>query len=515
MHLYRLHILIAFSARDDIIILIKLVWIKSQYSGNNTSPVSLFYDFTEIREVQMLGINLDRQNELPLRRQIYQALRDRMTKGGLEAGKPLPSTRALSRSLNVSRSTVSEAYDMLIAEGFAVSRQGAPTRVAEGLCMETDTRFVSRIEASEEHRCQADFRTGQPDLRQFPRFLWQRMLSRAAEELKPEQYGYSGAQGLPELRNEIAAWLFRSRGLIADARDIFITQGATHALHLTAELLCNKKQKILMEDPCHTGMLQTFLNRGCHIVPVPADEHGIRTELLKNSQAGAVYVTPSHQFPLGGVLPASRRASLIRYARDNGAYIIEDDYDSEFRYCGEPIAPLQTMDPQRVIYVGTFSKSVYPALRVGYVILPGELQKQWVRLRTYTDVQNPVFEQAALSMFLRTRKLDRYVQKMRRVYGERRKALLDSLTEEFGWKWKTCGDDAGLHLTVAYPDLCFDNSFRKSGLEKGINITPIEYHCIEKGKHRNMLLIGYGHLEPDEIRKGIGLLRHHIEEYFR
>ena len=463
----------------------------------------------------MWGINLDRENELSLRRQIYQCLRDQMISGKLKSGEPLPSSRELSRGLNVSRSTVSEAYDMLIAEGFVVSSQGAPTRVAEGLEMGKVPGIVSHIEIPQEQSFLADFRTGRPDLRQFPRFLWQQMLLKAADELTQEQYGYTGAQGIPELRNEISSWLFRSRGISVDARDIFITQGATHALHLIADLLCGEGEEIIMEDPCHTGMLRTFLNNGCHVIPIPADEYGIQPELLKDRKARIVYVTPSHQFPLGGILPASRRASLIHFARDNEAYIIEDDYDSEFRYCGESIAPLYAMDSQCVIYVGTFSKSVYPGLRIGYVILPAQIQKQWIRLRTYTDVQSPILEQAALAMFLRTRKLDRHIQKMRRIYGERRKVLLDSLTQTFGSEWRAYGDDAGLHLAVEFPAFHFNDTFRKSCLEKGINITPVKYHCIENGRHQSKLLIGYGHLEPDEIRRGIKHLHSHIKDYFK
>jgi len=462
----------------------------------------------------MLGIQLDKAGEMPLRRQIYQAMRDRMLSGLLKAGEPLPSTRELSADLQVARSTVCEAYEMLIAEGFAVSSQGAPTRVAEGLSLETVPGCPARRTTESRQSCKADFRTGSPDLRHFPRYLWQQTLNRALDEIKVEKYGYTGAQGLPELRYEIAAWLFRSRGLIVDAEDIFITQGATHALHLAADLICRDRPKILMEDPCHTGMLRTLMNKECKVVPVPVDEHGIRTE-MPDADAGAVYVTPSHQFPLGGILPASRRAALIRYARDHDAYLIEDDYDSEFRYCGEPVTPLHALDPRRVIYVGTFSKSVYPALRIGYVILPQTLHKQWIRLRTHTDVQNPVIEQAALAVFLRTRKLDRHIKKMRRIYGERRRALLAELERTFGGGWRAYGDDAGLHLAVEFPNLCFDDAFRKSAAERGILITPVEYHCIDKGRHRDKLLIGYGHLDPDEIRSGIGLLYEHVRDYFR
>lgn len=460
----------------------------------------------------MWGIEINRQSELLLWRQIYQSLRDRIISGQLKAGEALPSTRDLAKDLDVSRNTVCEAYEILIAEGFVISRQGAPTRVAEGLCVEKSPGSASYENIESVRAFAADFRTGRPDLRHFPRFLWQQMLHKASEEMPLEQYGYTGPKGHLELCAEIAAWLFRSRGLTVDPQDIFITAGATHALHLIADLLCVEGRGILMEDPCHTGMLRTFLNKGCPIVPVPVDDQGLQTDYLTNGEnACAVYVTPSHQFPLGGILPAIRRAALIRFAKDNDIYVIEDDYDSEFRYCGEPIAPLYAMDPQLVIYVGTFSKALFPALRIGYVILPRQLHKRWRDLRTHADVQNPPFEQAALTEFLRTRKLDRYIQKMRRIYGERRRVLLESLTETFHSEWRAYGDAAGLHLAIEFPDMQFDDAFRKNCLQNGIFITPVGHHCIQKGQHLNKLLIGYGHLEPERIQNGIVLLHNFMK----
>jgi GntR family transcriptional regulator/MocR family aminotransferase len=339
------------------------------------------------------------------------------------------------------------------------------------------------------------------------------MLQKASEDMPLNQYGYSGPQGLPELRVEIAGWLYRSRGLTVDPEDVFITAGATHALHLIADLLCSDGQDILMEDPCHSGMRQTFLNKGCSIVPVPVDEQGMRTDLLISSRnACAVYVTPSHQFPLGGILPAVRRTALINFARKNDIYIIEDDYDSEFRYSGEPIAPLSALDPQRVIYVGTFSKIMFPALRIGYALLPRKLQKQWKELRTYTDDQNPSIEQAALARFMAARKLDRHIQKMRRIYSERRSVLLDSITKEFGSGWRAYGDAAGLHLAIELQGADIGDAFRKEALKKGIYITTAGQHGIQQGLHQNKLLIGYGHLEPDEKRSGVHLLHNFMKE---
>ena len=453
----------------------------------------------------MLGITLNRKSELQLWRQIYQNLKELMLSGRLKAGESLPSTRELAKELNVSRNTVCEAYDLLIAEGFVISRQGAPTRVSDGLCLQTPEPVATpQTEPKAICPISVNFRTGRPDLEQFPRFLWQQLLHKASGELPPDAFGYTGPQGLPALRTEIAGWLFRSRGLRVAAENIFITAGATHGLHLIADILCKKGQEILMEDPCHSGMLGTFRQKGCSILPIPVDAHGMQTDHLSaRKSSGAIYVTPSHQFPLGGILPAARRTALIRFAREQDFYIIEDDYDSEFRYGGESIAPLYSMDTQRVIYVGTFSKSVFPALRIGYVILPRQLHGQWRDLRTHTDVQNPPFEQAALADFLKTRKFDRHIQKMRKLYGQRRQVLLASLQDSFGDTWTAYGDCAGLHVAIDFPGMHFDDSFKASCLQEGIYITPVETHCIEKGRHQSMLLLGYGHLKPEEIKNGV------------
>ncbi len=460
----------------------------------------------------MLGVELDHKSELQLWRQIYQSLKEMMLSGQLKAGEVLPSTRELAKELGVSRNTVCGAYDLLIAEGYVISRQGAPTRVADGLCIIPAEPPVSpKIESQTPLPISVSFRTGRPDLGLFPRYLWQQLMHKVSEELTLDAYGYTGPQGLYSLRVEITAWLFRIRGLKVSPDDIFITAGATHGLHLIADILCSESKQILMEDPCHIGMLGTFINKGCSIVPIPVDADGMKTDyLLKSQNVGPIYVTPSHQFPLGGILPASRRAELIRFARENNLYIIEDDYDSEFRYSGEPVAPLHTMDPNRVIYVGTFSKAVFPALRIGYVILPYPLQERWRDLRTHTDVQNPSFEQAALAEFLRTRKLDRHVRKMRKIYSQRRQVLLESLKEAFGSEWTAYGDSAGLHVAIDFPGMRFDKAFKERCRQNGLYINPVENHCIEKGRHQSKLLIGYGHLEPDIIKKGILMLSDNI-----
>lgn len=463
----------------------------------------------------MRGIILERHSDMTLARQIYQALREQMLQGQLQPSEVLPSTRQLAQDLAISRNTVYEAYEMLTAEGYIVSRQGAPTRVADGLILKklelANQLSVENIRPIDTYR--ADFRTGLPDLRHFPQRRWLQLVHQEAEKLPLNHWGYTGPEGLLTLREQIAAWLLRSKGLTVQSQDIFITAGATHALHILAELLATeKKQELIVEDPCHTGMLRVLQRNNFQVRPVPVDEWGLQTNALTGAKACAVYITPSHQFPLGGILPAGRRTALVNLAREQDLYLIEDDYDSEFRYIGPPVAPLYTLDPQRVIYVGTFSKILFPALRIGYVILPRSLQPQWRRLRVYTDVQNPPFEQAGLAEFLRTRKLDRHVQNMRRLYGQRRHILLQTLTETFGNCWRPWGDAAGLHLALEFPGRRFDQDFSHNCQQHGIRITPVDYHSIVKGRHLEKMLLGYGHLEPQEIRDGIRIFYEHMRK---
>ncbi len=456
---------------------------------------------------------LDRLSAEPIRKQIYRQLKEQILRGALKQGEALASTRQMAGDLGVSRSTIVEVYDMLLAEGFLVSKQGAQSVVAEGVAMPTAQPLAQRDVARERPRIVADFTTGRPDLALFPLMQWQRAMRISAQALAPEQLGYTGPEGYEPLRVEIAGWLSRSRGICVSAEDIFITAGATHALTLLAGLLCNNGACVMLEDPCHKGLYDTLVASHCSMLPVPADDHGIQTELLNpNAQARMIYVTPSHQFPLGGILPAKRRASLIQYARERNIYIVEDDYDSEFRFSGAPISPLYTLDAQRVIYIGTFSKSIFPALRIGFALLPKELQSSWRSLRTHNDVQNPIYDQAALAEFLRSRAFDRHIRAMKNRYAKRRQALVDALYAEFGSTCNVCGDEAGLHLSVEIKGYRFDESFASTCRERGIVLRTMESHCIRKGLHENMLVLGYGHQAPEQNADGVHQLSMLIRE---
>ena len=458
---------------------------------------------------------IDKTSVEPIRRQIYYQIREQIFCGQLVAGEALPSTRQLAEELSVSRSTAVEAYDMLQAEGYLESRQGAQTVVADGLAIGLPMRQEKEEIQREKPQISADFSTGKPDLLLFPQSQWVKLLYQTARSLPTKQYGYTGPQGFLPLRQEISAWLMRSRGLISDAEDIFITAGATQALRILCDMLCAGGGQVMVEDPCHKGLYDTLRTSDCEIIPASADDHGLQTDRLNDKvDVNMIYVTPSHQFPLGGILPAVRRAALIRYAREHDSYIIEDDYDSEFRYVGAPIAPLYSMDSMRVIYVGTFSKTIFPALRIGFVILPKELQTRWREIRTHHDVQNPLFEQAALAEFMKTRKLDRHIRAMRRVYALRRQTLLHSLDQCFSTDWTACGDAAGLHITVRFQGMRFDEEWSDKCKDAGILAVPLEAHCIEKGNHENALVLGFGHLTPEQIKLAVRQLSDFIRSYF-
>lgn len=456
----------------------------------------------------MWGIILQDNKEIGLARQIFISLKERILTGQIPQGEALPSTRELAKGLGVSRNTVCEAYDMLWTEGFIVSRQGAPSRVADGL-------QIQSIQQSE--RAQNtdkilpailwDFKTGQPDLSLFPWQTWNKMINDAAGSLSARQLEYSGPKGYEPLCEEIARWLLRSRSMEVSPEDIFITSGATQALHLLVEILHKENHVFALENPSHPGIRTVISDKGYPLHWMPVDSKGADITSLHGKNISAVYVTPSHQFPLGGILPANRRAALIRMAIEKDFYVIEDDYDSEFRYGGSPVTPIYAMNSSHVVYVGTFSKTVFPALRLGFAVLPKPLQAKWRHYRNYMDVQNPILEQAALTEFLRRRKLDKHVQRMRHIYGEKREALLKSLEMTFGDSAYPWGDASGLHVALQFPGFEFGSKFALRCKSAGIRVSPLAQYCVSRNDQKDKLLLGYGHLNSTQIQEGIKALR--------
>lgn len=465
----------------------------------------------------MLWVPVDRSSDIPLYRQIYEQIRAHILSGHIKIGEKLPPTRTLASNLAVSRNVVLEAYDQLRAEGFIEGHQGASTYVAEGTLLEEFHSIQSVRPPSpgthnkEEHII--DFRSGIPLLSSFPRNIWERTARRAISNAPDSVFGYGSPEGLPELRRVLSRYLVKTRGLRCQPDQIVITSGATQAFTLITRLLLSPETDVVIEDPVTHEIPNIFSPSGCSIVPVPVDEYGMRTDQLpSHTKPGIVFVTPSHQFPIGGTLPIQRRIQLIQFTRKSGCYIVEDDYDSEFCFRSNPVNSLQGLEPEKVIYVGTFSKILSPALRLGYLVLPHSLIERCRVLKWYTDLHTSSLEQITLAHFIEEGSLERHVSTMKKVYQRLRQTLIQSFESIFPGKVRILGNSVGLHMTAEFQGVVFSEQLLKKALDQGVRIYPVEQHAICKNRHLNRIILGYGNLTKEKIEEGIRRLRAAVED---
>ncbi|MFJ7951072.1 PLP-dependent aminotransferase family protein [Lysinibacillus sp. NPDC096418] len=457
----------------------------------------------------MLWIPIDRSLDIPLNRQIYQKLREKILSGDLQSGERLPSTRELSSALAVSRNVILEAYDQLLAEGFLDSRRGAGTFVAKETFLQQHkdpSAFLTlnSIEKSIKEDHIINFRSGIPALDLFPRKAWSKLSHRIWNDIAPSNFGYDIPEGRLELRQALSRYLQRTRGVDCHPEQIVITSGATQALTLVAKLLLSPNDIALIEDPITDDIQSIFKASGSTLYPIPVDECGMRTSLLpEGTRPKFIFVTPSHQFPIGGTLPIQRRIQLINYARKNDCYLVEDDYDSEFRYEGSPVSSLQGLDPAHVLYIGSFSKILSPALRIGYLILPIHLIEKCRKLKWFSDLHTPSFDQLILAQFITEGYLERHIAKMKKFYKNQRDYLIHCLTTTFSTNIHILGFSTGLHLIAELNDVQFSQELLKKIEQFGVKVYPVEDHSIEKGKHHHRIILGYGHLTKEDIEKGV------------
>ncbi|MFF5996904.1 PLP-dependent aminotransferase family protein [Lysinibacillus sp. KU-BSD001] len=457
----------------------------------------------------MLWIPIDRSLDIPLIRQVYQQIRERILKGELQAGEKLPSTRELSDGLKVSRNVILEAYDQLMAEGFLTSRTGSGTFVGEGTFLEPLKKpplfhtFNLASDTNEDDHI-INFRSGIPALDLFPRKTWAKLSYAVWNDTSNAMFGYDIPEGRPELRKALSRYLLKTRGVNCHPEQIVITSGATQALMLVSKLLLSPNDTVVMEDPITDDIQTIFTTTGSALYPIPVDEYGMKTSLLPvHTNPKFVFVTPSHQFPLGGTLPIQRRIQLIEYSRQMNCYVVEDDYDSEFRYEGSPVSSLQGLEPDRVLYVGSFSKILSPALRIGYLILPLHLVEKCRKLKWFSDLHTPSVDQLILTRFIEEGYLERHITKMKKIYKKRRDFLIDCINTTFLNKVTIFGYSTGLHLILELPDCHFSIQVLKQIEQAGVKVYSVEDHTIEKGNHLNRIILGYGHLNNEEIKEGI------------
>jgi GntR family transcriptional regulator/MocR family aminotransferase len=478
-----------------------------------------------------LLIPLDPDLPEPLYRQIYRALREAMLGGRLLPGVRLPSTRTLATELGVSRNTVLAAYDQLLAEGYLDGRVGSGTVVAESgvarLASVSATRRPSPASATRTPSRRGTsvaslptklslvgggsraFSPGVPALDEFPLQLWRRLVSRRWSQAESKALDYGDQLGYRPLREAIAAYLGAARGVRCDADQLLIVAGSQQALDLTARVLLDPGDTAWIEDPGYFGARGALVAAGARVVGVPLDAEGLSVDagIARAPNARLVYVSPSHQFPAGMTMSLARRLTLLDWARRSGAWILEDDYDSEFRYASRPLSALQGIDVDGVvIYTGTFSKVLFPALRLGYLVAPPALVDAFVAARLFSDTHAPIGDQAVLAEFLTEGHFERHVRRMRSLYHERQQLLIDSATQELTPALTIGASEAGMHVVGWLAPGMDDRRASRQAARHGVDAIAISAFALEPPA-RGGLVLGYSHVAPSEIRSGVRKLR--------
>jgi len=474
-----------------------------------------------------LLIALDTNAAAPLTQQLYDAIRQLILDGRAAAGTRLPSTRVLSSELHVSRNTVVNAFERLAAEGYIDSKTGSGTRVARTLPdamakagAAGRRRASPPVRRRASHRAAAiaairtrgwsgrlgdvrPFRLGVGAISEFPHNVWAR-LTRRRSHRGATTMDYDEVAGYAPLREAIAAYLQSARGVVCDASQILVVNGSQQALDLASRVLLDPGDTVWFEDPGYDGARGAFLAAGASLVPVPVDGNGLAVEAAveKAADARLAYVTPSHQFPLGVTMSLARRRELLQWASRSGAWIFEDDYDSEFRYTRRPLPALQGLDRHEcVIYSGSFSKVLFPGLRLGYLVAPRGVLDTFLRVRFLTDVHPSTITQAVLADFIAEGHFERHLRRMRMLYYDRQQALVRGAREHLAGLLRVQPSDGGMHLVGWLPATVDDREATRAARASGVVVAPLSFFTAHKPQ-RSGLLLGYAGLTTDQIAAG-------------
>jgi GntR family transcriptional regulator/MocR family aminotransferase len=440
-----------------------------------------------------LHLTIDPGAPATLRAQLEQQLRDGVRSGRLRPGTRLPASRTLADELGLSRGVVVEAYAQLVAEGYLAARQGAGTEVAAG-AQRAGGPVPAARRAREQPPLRYDFRIGLPDLSAFPRRAWLQAAGRALRAAPDAALGYGDPRGAIELRVALAAYLGRARGTVADPERMLICAGQRQGIHLVcAALRARGAERVAIEDAGWEAQRDAVVDAGLTVVPVPVDEDGMRVDALERLGADAAVLTPANQFPTGAVLAPERRARLVAWARREGGLVIEDDYDAEFRYDREPVGALQGLAPDRVAYSGSASKTLAPALRLAWLLLPAWLADAATKQKARADGGSPLFDQLTLADFLAHGELDRHLRRLRLRYRRRRDALAAALARHLP-EVTIEGVAAGLHAVVRLPDDWDEEAIIAAARERGLAINGFAERSFTGPPPGPTLLLGYANL---------------------
>jgi GntR family transcriptional regulator/MocR family aminotransferase len=449
---------------------------------------------------ERLGIDLlvsvDRDGGRSLRVQLEDQLRDGIRRGALHAGTPLPSTRALAAELAVSRGVVVEAYAQLVAEGFLVARPGAATRVASVAHHDPAEPPLERIPPP----VRFDFRTEAADLSAFPRRAWLAALRETLRDVPDAGLGYGDRSGAPALRVTLASYLGRARGVAADPSSVVVCTGITQAIALLARALRRAGvARVAVEDPGFPLHRMVFAREGLRVVPIPVDAGGLVVEGLDHADVGAVLLTPSHQYPLGMALAPERRAALVDWAAAREAWILEDDYDGEYRFDRDPVGALQALAPARVTYLGSASKTLAPGLRMGWMVVAPDLLEAVGEAKSLADSGSPQLDQLALSRFIERGELDRHLRRMRGSFRRRRDLLIAGLADELP-ELAVEGIPAGLHVCGRLPVDVGLGPLLAAAWERGVGLYGFRHGDVAR------VLLGYANLPEPSVGPAVRAL---------
>lgn len=446
-------------------------------------------------------VEIDRAAELPLHEQVERSIRENIQAGRLAAGARLPSTRALARELGISRGVVTEAYSQLAAEGYLLTRQGAPVRVARTVRTSTPRPPARSMLPSFPYH----FHPGLPDLAGFPRDRWLRSLRAAWRQAPIDAVGYPDPRGVPALRQAIADYLGRVRGAAAEPEQTMICTGFAQALSLVCRWLASRGvERVALEDPGWHPQRLIVEQAGLEVAPIPVDADGLRIDALESVEASAVVVTPAHQFPTGCVLSRERRAALIEWAERGERLIVEDDFDAEYRYDRAGVGALQGLAPDRVAYIGSASKRLTPGMRLGWALLPSWLAWPLIQAKAIEDGGSEAIGQLALHDFLERGELDRHIRRMRLRYQRRREVLVDALARSLP-QARVGEGAAGLYELVELPGEVDEAALATAAAKRGVGLEGLSLHRFNPHGPPGLVL-GFGCLSEPAIEHGVHLL---------
>jgi GntR family transcriptional regulator / MocR family aminotransferase len=481
-------------------------------------------------------ITVDRTCAQPLHKQIYDAFRAAIVSGNLGARQRVPSTRVLAAELQISRIPVLNAYAQLLAEGYFEARKGAGTFICASLpdqyassepteqsapSGKTGARSVSQrvalltpYESLPWLRSSGPFSISQSAFDQFPFQVWSRLVMRNCRGLRSSDLEYVAPLGVESLREAICAYLATARAVRCDPRQVMIVNGSQHALAITTRVLLEDRNLVWVEEPGYWLARRVLTAAGCRLVPVPVDQEGLQVDqgIKIGRKAKGAFVAPSHHYPLGVTMSASRRLQLLDWAESTGAWIVEDDYDSEYRYGSMPVASLQGLDHNsRVIYIGTFSKTLFPSLRIGYVVIPPDLVERFIAVRYGMDIGPPHFLQAVLADFMQEGHFARHIRRMRQLYGQRRTALVSAIQREFASELQIVGAEAGMYLAVILKNGACDQEVASRAAQQGLWTQPLSPAYFGEPRSQGLVL-GFGSTPAEEMPKAVRRLRSVVDE---